>query len=66
MPQLSSTGRLLVAANDIIDELKHPRPDVPFTQVGDYTITALAQLAAFKKKSKAFCAGTYSRISQGP
>jgi hypothetical protein len=51
MPQLSSTDRLLVAANDMDNALKHPHPDVPFTQVGDDTITALAQLATiFKNK----------------
>jgi hypothetical protein len=38
-------------ANDISDALKHPHPDVPFVQVGNDTITALAQLAAiFKNK----------------
>jgi hypothetical protein len=51
MPQLSSTDRLLMAANDIPDALKHPRPDLPFAQVNDDTITVLAKLAAiFKKK----------------
>jgi hypothetical protein len=47
MPQLSSTDRLLVAANDMPDTLKHPDPDVPFAKVGDDTITALSQLATF-------------------
>jgi hypothetical protein len=51
MPQLSSTGRLPMAANDRTDALKHPNLDVPFAQVGDATITALSQLAAsFKNK----------------
>jgi hypothetical protein len=51
MLQLSSTGRLLMADNDMPDELKHPHPEVQFTQVSDDTITALAQLATiFKNK----------------
>jgi hypothetical protein len=51
MPQLSSTDRLLMAANAMADALKHPHPEVPFAQVGDDTITTLAQLATiFKNK----------------
>jgi hypothetical protein len=51
MPQLSSTERLLMAANGISDALKHPHPEVPFAQVGDDTITGLAQLEnIFKNK----------------
>jgi hypothetical protein len=51
MPKLSSTDRLLMAANAMADVLKHPHPEVPFAQVGDETITALAQLATiFKNK----------------
>jgi hypothetical protein len=51
MLQLSSTDGLLMAANDISDSLKHPHPDVPFAQVRDDTITALAKFAAiFKNK----------------
>jgi hypothetical protein len=51
MPQLSSTHILLIAANKMTEVLKHPHPYVPFAQVGDYTITAQAQLAAiFKNK----------------
>jgi hypothetical protein len=51
MPQLSSTDRLLMAANDMANALKQPRPEVPFSQVGDGTMTALAQLEAiFKNK----------------
>jgi hypothetical protein len=51
MPQLSSTDRLLMNANDMANALKHPHPEVPFAQVGDDAITALTQLAAiFKKK----------------
>jgi hypothetical protein len=43
MPQISSTDRLLMAANVMADALKHPHPEVPFAQVGGDTITALAQ-----------------------
>jgi hypothetical protein len=51
MPQLSSTDRLLMAANDMSDALQHPHPEVPFTQVGDDTISALTSLAdIFKLK----------------
>jgi hypothetical protein len=51
MPQLSSVDRLFIAANDMADALKHPRPDVPFNTVGDDTISALTTLAAiFKRK----------------
>jgi hypothetical protein len=51
MPQLSSTDRLPMDANDMANALKHPYPEVPFATVGDDTITALAQLAAiFKNK----------------
>jgi hypothetical protein len=40
-----------MAANDMANALKHTRPEVPSAQVGDDTITALAQLAAiFKNK----------------
>jgi hypothetical protein len=51
MPQISSTDRLLMTANDMTDALKHPNTDVPFTTVIDDTIIALSQLAAiFKNK----------------
>jgi hypothetical protein len=51
MSQLSSTDRLLMAANGMADALKHPHPEVPFAQVGDDTLTALAQVATiFKNK----------------
>jgi hypothetical protein len=53
MPQLSSTDRLLMADNAMADALKHPHPEVPFTQVGDDTVSELAQLAIiFKNKIK--------------
>jgi hypothetical protein len=51
MPQLFSTARLLMEANEMADSLTYPHPEVPFAQVGDDTITALAQLATiFKNK----------------
>jgi hypothetical protein len=49
MPQLSSTYRLLMAANDMSNSLKHPHPEVPFTHVGDGTISALTALAEIFK-----------------
>jgi hypothetical protein len=45
MPQLSSTDRLLMAANDMTD----PHPEVPFASVGDDTLAALTDLAAIFK-----------------
>jgi predicted RNase H-like nuclease len=51
MPQLSSTDRLIMAANDISNALKNPHPEVPFAQVRDDTISALTKLAEiFKNK----------------
>jgi hypothetical protein len=51
--QLSSTGRLLMAAKDTTDAFQNPHPDVPFASVGDDTIEALEDLAAiFKLKLK--------------
>jgi hypothetical protein len=44
MPQLSSTDRLIMAANDMTKALNNIHPGVPFTQVGDDTISALTQL----------------------
>jgi hypothetical protein len=41
MPQMSSFDRILMAAQDITDALKHPHPDVSFATIGDYTITSL-------------------------
>jgi hypothetical protein len=49
MPQLSSTDRLLIAANNMTDALQNPHPEIPFAQVGDDTISALANLAAIFK-----------------
>jgi hypothetical protein len=45
MPQLSSTDRLIMAANDISNALKNPHPEVPFSHIGDATIAALTTLA---------------------
>jgi hypothetical protein len=52
MPQLSSTDILIMAANEISNELKNPHPEVPVAQVGDDTIVAaLTKLAdIFKNK----------------
>jgi hypothetical protein len=53
MPQMSSTDRILMAAQDMTDALKHPHPDVPFATIGDDTISALATLAEiFTRKFK--------------
>jgi hypothetical protein len=42
-----------MSVNDMTNALNHPHPEVPFAQVGDDTITALAQLATiFKNKSQ--------------
>jgi hypothetical protein len=51
MPQLSSTDRLIMAANDTTNASKHPHPEVPFAHVGYDTITALTPLEEiFKNK----------------
>jgi hypothetical protein len=51
MPQLSSTDRLIMAAKDMTDALQNPHLGVPFTQIGDDTISALAELdSIFKLK----------------
>jgi hypothetical protein len=50
MPQFSSADRLIMAANDIVDALKHPYIDVPFNTIGDNTISALTTLAAISKR----------------
>jgi hypothetical protein len=49
MPQLSSTDRLIVAANDMYNALKHPHPEVPFSHIGDDTTAALTKLAELFK-----------------
>jgi hypothetical protein len=45
MPQMSSSDRILMAAQDMPDALKHSNPDVLFSTIGDDTITALATLS---------------------
>jgi hypothetical protein len=40
-----------MAANDMAEALKNPHPDVPFAQVSDGTIRALAKLAAIFKNN---------------
>jgi hypothetical protein len=53
MPQISSMDRLLMADSDMTDALKHPHLDVPFSTIGDETITTLTTLATiFKHKIK--------------
>jgi hypothetical protein len=49
MPQLSSTDRLIMAAKDMTDALQNSHPKVPFAQIGDDNISALAELAAIFK-----------------
>jgi hypothetical protein len=51
MPQLSSTYRLIMAANIMSNVLKNTHPEVPFSHIGDDTITSLTTLAEiFKNK----------------
>jgi hypothetical protein len=53
MPQMSSTDRVLMAAQDMTDALKRPHPDIPSATIGDDTISALATLAEiFTRKFK--------------
>jgi hypothetical protein len=55
MSWLSSNGRLIMSANDMTDALQNPHPGVPFTQVGDDTISALTALVEiFKLKLKKY------------
>jgi hypothetical protein len=49
MPQLSSMDRFLMAAKDMTDSLQNPHPKVPFTHVGDGTISSLTELAEIFK-----------------
>jgi hypothetical protein len=51
MQQLSSTDRLIMAANGMTNALQNPHPSVPFAQVGDDTIAALTQLAEIFKNN---------------
>jgi hypothetical protein len=53
MPQMSSTDRILMAAQDITDALKHSHSYVPFDTIGDDKITALTTLLEiFTRKLK--------------
>jgi hypothetical protein len=57
MPQMSSTDRILVAAQDMTDALKHTHSDFHLATIGDDTITALEKLSEiftrkFKKQEK--------------
>jgi hypothetical protein len=49
MPQLSSTDRLIMAAKYMMNALQNPHLEVPFTHVGDDTISALTELAEILK-----------------
>jgi hypothetical protein len=49
IPQLSSIDRLIMAATCMTDALQNSHPEVPFSHVGDDTISALAELAAIFK-----------------
>jgi hypothetical protein len=51
MPQLSSTDRLIMAANDMTNALKNHHPEIRLAKVGGDTIEALTQLVEiFKNK----------------
>jgi hypothetical protein len=53
MPQMLSTDRILMTAQDMTDALKHPHPNVPFIIIGDNTISSLATLVEiFTRKFK--------------
>jgi hypothetical protein len=53
MPQMSSTDRVLMAAQDMTDALGHPHPDFTFATIVDDTISGLATLAEiFTRKFK--------------
>jgi hypothetical protein len=49
MSQFSSTDILIMTAKDMTDALQNPHPEVPFTHVGDDTISALTELAKIFK-----------------
>jgi hypothetical protein len=38
-----------MAVNDMMDALQNPHPELPFAQIGDDTVSALAELAAIFK-----------------
>jgi hypothetical protein len=57
MPQMSSSDRILMAAQDMTDSLKHPHTYVPFSTIGDDTIAAIEKMSEiftrkFKKQEK--------------
>jgi hypothetical protein len=55
MPQLSSTFRFIMAANDISNALQNTHPEVPFSHIRDDITTALTTLAEiFKNKFQKF------------
>jgi hypothetical protein len=51
MPQLSSTYRLIMKANDMSNALKNPHPKVQFSHIGDDIIAALTKLAEIFKNN---------------
>jgi hypothetical protein len=51
MPQLSSTGRLIMEANEMSNALKNPHHEVPLSHIGDDTIAALTKLAEIFKNN---------------
>jgi hypothetical protein len=58
IPQLSSTDRLIIGANDMTNALKNTHPKVPFAKVGDDTIEAHTTGGYFQKqisKSQTSC-----------
>jgi hypothetical protein len=57
--ELSSANRLIMAAKYMTDDFQNPHPEVPFAQIRDDTISALAELAAiFKLKLRQTQAAT--------
>jgi hypothetical protein len=40
-----------MAAKDMTDDLQNSHPEVPFARVGDDTISAIAELAAFSNSN---------------
>jgi hypothetical protein len=49
MPQLSSTNILIMTAKGMADALQNTHPEVPFTHVGDDTISVVTELAEIFK-----------------
>jgi hypothetical protein len=47
---MSSTDRILMAAQDMTDGLKHPHAGVPLATIGDNTIAALEKLSEIHKE----------------